>query len=100
MAISNGDGSVDIADYTVWRDNLGGDLTAGDYQIWKDNFGSSGSSSIVYEGVVVYQTIAAAASIGSAVPEPRALLLCGALLGVLAVARTRKGCHLLGEERG
>lgn len=50
----NDDGLVNIADYTVWRDNLGGDeaallnrgndnsvVDAGDYTIWKDNFGHS-----------------------------------------------------------
>lgn len=51
----NDDGTVNLADYTVWRDNLGnpagltndGDLTgpvdATYYQLWKDNFGSTGS---------------------------------------------------------
>jgi subtilisin-like proprotein convertase family protein len=56
----NGDGVVDGADYTVWRDNLGGDGAAGipgdgsgpvagvpdgvvdelDYELWQANFGS------------------------------------------------------------
>lgn len=48
----NGDGVVTLADYTVWRDALGGDETlirnagnqnqivdAGDYTVWKQNFG-------------------------------------------------------------
>ncbi|QDU89222.1 translocation protein TolB [Pirellulimonas nuda] len=47
----NGDGFVDAADYTVWRDTLGsisdlradGDgslaIDAGDYQVWKNGFG-------------------------------------------------------------
>ncbi|QDU90593.1 PEP-CTERM motif protein [Pirellulimonas nuda] len=51
----NGDSSVDAADYTVWRDNLGqteGDLLGGngnggtvdatDYELWKTHFGESG----------------------------------------------------------
>ena len=51
----NGDGSVDAADYTVWRDNLGqqvsalvgadgdgdGMVTSADYDIWQANFGTS-----------------------------------------------------------
>lgn len=55
----NGDGSVDAADYTVWRDNLGaadeaaignnGDgangVDAEDYNLWKSNFGQSYSGS-------------------------------------------------------
>jgi hypothetical protein len=49
----NGDGVVDIADYTVWADNFGGAGPAGDgngdgvvdiadYTVWADNFGSTG----------------------------------------------------------
>lgn len=55
----NGDGAVDAADYTVWRDNLGqpedpavlsgngngGTVDATDYQLWRDNYGVSSSSS-------------------------------------------------------
>ena len=71
----NGDGIVNLADYTVWRDNLGdaaedalngnGDgmngIDAGDYALWKTNFGA---------------TAAAAASLSiasAAVPEPSAI---------------------------
>lgn len=51
----NGDGNVDAADYTVWRDTLGsssdlradgdgdGQVDADDYTVWKDDFGNSGS---------------------------------------------------------
>jgi hypothetical protein len=35
----NGDGVVDAADYTVWRDGLGSRYTQPDYLIWKNNFG-------------------------------------------------------------
>ncbi len=50
----NGDGNVDAADYTVWRDNLGstsnldadgdgsGTVDAADYTVWTSNFGDSG----------------------------------------------------------
>jgi hypothetical protein len=53
----NGDGTVNLADYTVWRDNLGSDASVlaegsrdlastgvigpADYQAWKGNFGNS-----------------------------------------------------------
>ncbi|WP_425399998.1 right-handed parallel beta-helix repeat-containing protein [Aeoliella sp.] len=50
----NADNAVDLSDYTVWRNNLGGDesvlkgngdgdnqVTAGDYALWKNNFGAS-----------------------------------------------------------
>ena len=49
----NGDGTVDAADYTVWRDSLGrsgmglaadgdgnGVIDQADYNLWKSNFGS------------------------------------------------------------
>jgi hypothetical protein len=77
----NEDGVVNLADYTVWRDNLGADLalpnegigvtpgqvTAEDYGFWKSQFGtSSGAGSVV--GI-------------SAVPEPATTFsLCGILL--------------------
>lgn len=38
----NGDGIVDAADYSVWRDGLGGKYTLSDYDKWKSNFGASG----------------------------------------------------------
>ncbi len=56
----NDDGTVDAADYTIWRDNLGlsdtalngngsgdasGLVVAADYTLWSGNFGSSNSSS-------------------------------------------------------
>jgi hypothetical protein len=80
----NGDGIVDAADYTVWRDTQGatgaglaadanGDnvVNAADYAIWRSNFG---------------QTQASLAAAG-AVPEPASLMLAGVLavaLGTLA----------------
>ncbi|WP_442484562.1 hypothetical protein [Aeoliella sp. SH292] len=60
----NDDGLVNLADYTVWRDNLGGDaaavlpagsrdpgnadptINAADYEFWKQNFGSPGSAGV------------------------------------------------------
>lgn len=93
----NGDGIVDLADYTVWRDNLGGDsaalngngagnptVTSADYDLWKMNLGATSSS----------QTVATAgapiaASI-SAVPEPSSFVLLSGVAGVLAILRRRK----------
>ncbi|MGI9455668.1 MAG: autotransporter-associated beta strand repeat-containing protein, partial [Aeoliella sp.] len=63
----NNDSTVNIADYTVWRDNLGatvslpnrissGVVNENDYTVWKNNFGNSTASS--------------AALTESSVPEP------------------------------
>ncbi|WP_442485277.1 lamin tail domain-containing protein [Aeoliella sp. SH292] len=83
----NDDGVVNLADYTVWRDNLGADestifptgtgdasgvVDAGDYALWKSNFGLSNGSGSLAAGA-------------AAVPEPSTLVLFG-LLGIAAVA--------------
>ena len=77
----NGDGIVDAADFTVWRDTFGSsiDLRAdadrdgligqSDYFIWQDNFG------------------AVAGSTARTVPEPSSFILV--LIAALALRRTR-----------
>ncbi len=75
----NDDGVVNLADYTIWRDNLGGDssvldnneitgtITNDHYTQWKSNFGAT----------------AGAASVANAqVPEPQAILLLAAGIGI------------------
>lgn len=37
----NGDGAVDAADFTVWRDGLGTVYSQQDYNTWRDNYGAS-----------------------------------------------------------
>jgi hypothetical protein len=79
----NGNGTVDAADYTIFRDNLGGDsavlngngsgaatIVQADYDLWKQNFGSSGTGS------------------SAAVPEPSSVVLL--LVGWLSVLATRR----------
>lgn len=79
----NGDGVVNLADYTVWRDNLGatedallnnngtgGIIDTDDYNLWKSSFTPPGAIT--------------AAVAPTAVPEPGAL-------GLLAVAATLLG---------
>jgi hypothetical protein len=67
----NLNGTVDAADYTVWRNGLGSSYLPADYAVWKSHFGQSlGSGSA---GVSPSQ---------APVPEPGALLL--ALLGAIA----------------
>jgi hypothetical protein len=79
----NQDGTVDAADYVVWR-NI--DNTQDAYDIWRANFGTSllaGSGS----------AIPSAESL-PAIPEPATLLIaCIAAIGVGAAARrkTRQG---------
>jgi T5SS/PEP-CTERM-associated repeat protein len=85
----NANGTVDVADYTVWRDSVGGSslLNEGaspgtvddlDYDFWKMHFGESGSGS------------AGASPSQTAVPEPTSLILaCCAVLFAAAVAASR-----------
>ncbi len=61
----NGDGRVDAADYTVWRDRLGqsvadltsadgngdGQVNAADYVVWRSNFGSQVPASLELSNV-------------------------------------------------
>jgi hypothetical protein len=60
----NSDGTVDAADYVVWRKNPGGIYMPADYLIWRANFG---------------QTAGSGATLGSptsaAVPEPASAML-------------------------
>jgi T5SS/PEP-CTERM-associated repeat protein len=82
----NGDGTVDAADYSVWRDTLGSDsylhadgsgnglVDDDDYVVWKANFGVTAWPSPAPEGQGAMPL--------AAVPEPAAgvLLLVGAML--------------------
>lgn len=66
----NGDGTVDAADYTEWRDGLGSVFVAADYQTWAANYGRT----------------AAPATASGAVPEPASLV---GVIGALAWRRRR-----------
>lgn len=83
-----GDGKVDAADYTVWRDNnfrtsgatfaqgdanSDGAVNSADYQIWKSQYGATAGSSV-------------------AVPEP--VSLASALLGLVALLTGRRPCRV------
>ncbi|TWT86618.1 Autotransporter-associated beta strand repeat protein [Pseudobythopirellula maris] len=85
----NGNGIVDAADFTVWRDNLGGDnnalmgkgdetgLSAGvvdmaDYDLWVSQFGQM------------------LPSLATSVPEPSALLLIGFSIAAASWASRRR----------
>ena len=84
----NGDGVVDAADYTVWRDNWlqftpngdgdgNGFVGNADYDIWRDNFGRT-----------VDEILGPSSSNSQSVPEPAALLL-GLIAGAAAITRRR-----------
>lgn len=86
----NNDGMVNLADYTVWRDNLGGSdvvlngngagqgtVGSADYQLWKSNFGATsgaGSGSLIAS---------------STVPEPASGLAIAVALLFVAPIRSR-----------
>jgi autotransporter-associated beta strand protein len=86
----NNDGTVDAADYTVWRDSLGAaagsllndslgtPIGVAQYETWRANFGTSLAS--------------LALDAPAAVPEPTALVAAGLLL-ILAAVRTRRCCR-------
>ncbi len=92
----NGNGIVDAADYTVWRDNVGqpvaafssadgtgdGEIGAADYDLWKANFGTflSGSGSALGAG-------SSPTPVTSSVPEPSSLVLALFLFLSAAAAR-------------
>lgn len=87
----NNDGMVNVADYTLWRDNLGGDssvlannniagtVTSAHYIQWQSNFGNTPGTGALADGT-------------SPVPEPAAwgmLLLCVCMVGVARAAQVR-----------
>jgi hypothetical protein len=79
----NDDGTVDAADYIVWRNGLGTTYTQADYDVWRANFGrvtlgvGSGSSAVLTSGDPLL----------AAVPEPPALLICFAAMLVMRFRR-------------
>jgi Tol biopolymer transport system component len=106
----NGNGVVDAADYTVWRDHLGqafslfnensaaatpGLVDAEDYTFWKSHFGeTAGSGAIATARSAPGEPPASGVE---AVPEPTAILL--ALGGFLAGAAKCRRPRRLGLDR-
>lgn len=93
----NGSGTVDAADYTVWRDSLGqqgaglaadgsgnGRVDAADYSLWKSNFGDTAGAG-------------SAGLAATAVPEPAVSLLFVAAVASLSWRRViRSFCPHVG----
>jgi hypothetical protein len=67
----NNDGTIDAADYVVWRDGLGAFYTQNDYDVWRAHFGQTAGS-----GATVYPLGPSAEPLSAAVPEPATTLLC------------------------
>jgi uncharacterized membrane protein len=73
----NSDGTIDAADYVVWRNGLGTTHTLADYDTWRANFGVGAAISTIADG--------------GAIPEPdSALLHAIASVSVLVVAHFRR----------
>lgn len=69
----SGDGIVDAADFTAWRDGLGSIYTLADYNVWRDHFG----------------TALAGGAGSAAVPEPASAGLVLMALAIVAGGRRR-----------
>jgi subtilisin family serine protease len=90
----NDDGTVDAADYVVWRNGLGTLYTQSDYDIWRANFGKSlgpGSGPAGY-GHRDSGPGASAEPLSAAVPEPTSktfLVMVAAMLSLSKAGRRR-----------
>lgn len=78
----NGNGTVDAADYTIWRDGLGGAYTQAHYTEWKTHFGQSAGS--------------AASAAATTVPEPAGfVLVIGGIFALSARQSLRRSRHFV-----
>lgn len=103
----NNDGIVDLADYTVWRNNVGAPfgtlpndstgntIGAEQYQNWKSAFGTSAIPGEVEfrRGTVIYEVRHAGLLVAtSTVPEPASvLLLASGIVCIPGIRRTLRG---------
>jgi hypothetical protein len=86
----NRDGTVDAADYVMWRHGLGTTYTQGDYDVWRANFGQTiGSGGALPSADPL--PIASADSL-PAVPEPSTPLVV--FVGSLALAARCRPTHV------
>ena len=75
----NGNGRVDGADYTTWRNGLGTTYSQADYAVWRANFGATAGSGAAFDFPGA-----------AAVPEPASLLILTVAASCL-VGRARRG---------
>ncbi|HVT30489.1 MAG TPA: hypothetical protein VHE81_20940 [Lacipirellulaceae bacterium] len=74
----NGDGSVNAADYVIWRKNNG---SVSGYNVWRAHFGESGGSG-------------ALATVGAAVPEPGSRALAISMVATILFVQRRSTAHI------
>ncbi|MEX2168350.1 MAG: hypothetical protein WD851_03495 [Pirellulales bacterium] len=80
----NADGAVNAADYTVWRDGLGGaTYTLSHYDQWKQNFGA------VSPGIAAGMGAAGTSNLHAAVPEPSGMAIT--LIAIAACTTIARG---------
>jgi hypothetical protein len=77
----SGNGSVDAADYTVWRDGLGTSYTMDDYTVWKSHFGQTADAGSGSAGISNFP----------AVPEPTGAMLAIAMTLTVLLTSLRAG---------
>jgi hypothetical protein len=82
----NNDGTVDTADYVVWRKGLGTIYTQNHYDVWRAHFGASLGTGSASTG---YPLGASADPLSSAVPEPTGawFMIIGAAIGIWTTRR-------------
>jgi autotransporter-associated beta strand protein len=81
----NGNGVVDAADYTVWRNGLGSIYALDDYNVWKTHFGQTAGSG-------------SGSKANAAVPEPATwIALMFGIAAMLTIRRMRIQCSVHGR---
>jgi probable HAF family extracellular repeat protein len=83
----NGNGTVDAADYVVWRKGMGTIYTQHDYNVWRAHFGAVSPGIGAGSGAA----LPSAESLSTAVPEPTSGLML--LVGILVLSSMRGGGH-------
>lgn len=64
----NGDGTVDAADYTIWRDSIVEETATAGYYCWRKNYGAVSSTPANGRSPDVH--------LSQDIPEPRAITIC------------------------
>jgi T5SS/PEP-CTERM-associated repeat protein len=72
----NQNGTVDAADFVVWRKGLGTDYTHEDYDVWRSHFSQTSGSSAARYGHRGSGPGASAEPLLAGVPEPRTMSIC------------------------